>query len=480
MSEKFKTFFRKIRIAGVVFTCFLGVSLFYIFSGNLTNIVGRYLHVLPSYLGGEVAGSVYDTTADDNGSGILVYPSNAAFENGAMDIIRYTVHEPVTQGKWQKSSEYWQLVLEYMNGPAKVRNTMIYIDLDNLEGGSTEPLFDAAENVTFDMEHPWDFAVWICGGQAKVYDSEKNPIYQTEYYEENGGKVIKIRIPLWNKNLQAVYASRKTYHYVITGGYSEFDRGGFMPIEKRRTLSRGGTKSSKDYNALIPKIYDILGDNAQLATWNKDEFTKAVIHPVEVEMHPYFGSGKPWHGEKSEQSEQAFINKVTEEYAKYAPNTEDMFANVDDSVADFKQKLKENPDDYVSMAYYGSCLAVQGGQASVIQAVALVNQAFEYLDKACELAKDKPEEIEVLANRASVAYSVPNDVFMKTETAVADFTRIISLYKNGLNEEELAKPENKSAVAYYYTMLYLCHQRLNQETQAVLALQEAKKLIEQD
>ena len=473
---------RKILTGIFAFISFFGIMFFFINSSTLMNFLGKYLHLHPMYTGGIVAADVYDTAGDDNGNGNLVYPANAAFEKGSLDLIRYTVHEPLLDAKWQQNAEYWQLELEYMHSPANVRNIMIYIDLNNVQDGCTEPLFDSAENVSFNPENAWDIAIWISGGKGKVYDSQKVFLCNTEYYELDGGKTIRINIPMQNEYLQAVYGATKTYHYVLTGGVSQFDRGGFMPIEKRRSNSRGGTKNAREYNALIPKVYDVLGENSQLGTWNPQDFSKALLVPVEVEMHPFAATGKAWNGNRTggNAADEAFMQKVFDEYAKYAPKTDCMYEAPEEYAVTLKKKITENPDDYVSMAYYGSCLALQGGQASVLQAVALVNESFEYLDKAAELSNGKPGEIDVLMNRASVAYSVPNDVFGKTETAASDFMRIISLYKEifGENEEELAKPENKYALAYCYVMASKCYKTLGRQTDEILALQEAKKLIE--
>lgn len=475
-----KNIFRKILTAIFAFICFWGIMIFFIISGGLSEKLGKHLRILPTYTGGEVAADFFDTAGDDNGNGNLVYPANQAFAEGSLDLIRYTVHEPVIQASWQPNKEYWQLDLEYKTAAANSRNIMVYIDLDNVPEGSTDALTDSAENVTFSPEHPWDLAVWASAGGTKVYDSDKTFICNAECYELSGGKTVRIRIPLQNEYLQAVYGSTKTYHYVLTGGYSQFDRGGFMPIEKRRSVSHGGTKSAREYNALIPKVYDVLGENAQLGTWNKEDFTKAVLVPVEAQMHPFAATGKAWKGNrKADTNDDAFVEKVFNEYAKYAPKTgNSYFENAEESTKMLKQKITQNPDDVVSMAYYGSCLAVQGGQASVIQAVALVNEAFEVLDKAAELARGTPDEIEVLMNRGSVALSVPNDVFGKAPTATADFMRVIEIYKTSCSPDELNQPDVKSAMAYCYVMASRAYKTLGQQTDEILALQEAKKLIE--
>lgn len=290
-----KKLLRKLYIFTAAFISFYGIMIFFILSSGLTEKLGAHLHVLPSYNGGEVASSVNDSENDDNGNGNLVYPSSSQFEEGSLDLVHYTVHKPVYNAKWQTNSEYWQLILEFRNGPAKVRNIMIYIDLDNFEwetdykNRGLSPLYEDAENVTFDESHPWDFAVQIADSHGKVFAPGAEFICNAEYYELNDGKTIKIRIPLWNKNLQKVYTSQKTYHYVLAGGYSEYESGNFISLEKLPAVSHGSTKSPEEYNKLIPQVYDILGENNQLGTWNTEIFTKAKLIPVEIEMNPSSG-----------------------------------------------------------------------------------------------------------------------------------------------------------------------------------------------
>ena len=130
------TFWNKFNLVKIAVCCLFGISVFFIFSSNLSDFLANYLKVHPSFTGGQIAGDFMDAAGDDYGAGgdyALKYPSNKAFENGSFDIIRYTVHQPVINARWQQSSEYWQLDLEYKGGSSAVRNTMIYIDLDNIE-----------------------------------------------------------------------------------------------------------------------------------------------------------------------------------------------------------------------------------------------------------------------------------------------------------------------------------------------------------
>ena len=452
-------------VAKTVFTCFFGVSLFFICSSVPSNFIGNFLHVDPSFTGGLVCADFMDEMNDDKGAGEkleLRYPLNKSFSEGSLDLVRYTVHEPVINARWQQSSEYWQLALEYKSGPADVRNIMIYIDADNIEGGSTEPLFDSAEKVCFDEEHPWDFALWICSNQAKLYDSNGDFICNTEYYNMNKGSQIKVRIPLRDKRIQKILGAGKTWHYVLTGAYSQFDRGGFMPLEKKPAMAHGGMKNSKEFNNLVPPVYDIVGPNEALASWNSETFEKAKLSPVEVSMTAYKKS------KSEEEKNKAFIEQVKKTYAENLGSQVQMQmpSSTDEGLALYKQKLYENPDDFVSMAYYGSFLAMKGGESSVVKAVALVNEAFDYLDKAAELAAGQEGEIDVLMNRGSVSASVPEQVFGKAQTGAEDFMRIVSL------------ATDPSLKAYCYVMAYECYNACGKETQANLVLQEAKKMVE--
>ena len=461
-TSKLRFIFEKYQIMSAAFVCLFGVSIFFFFSSTISDFLGRYLQVLPSYTGGEICADFMDSSSDDYGAGNLQYPSNAKFKEGSLDLIRYTVHQPVINAKWQDSPDYWQLVLEYKSGPSLVRNILVYISLTDLsEMAGTEPLFDSAENVAFDAAHPWDFAVWICDGQGKVFNNKKKVLCTTETYLLDEERTVKIRIPLENEELQKVYGAEKTYHYVLTGAFSLFDRGGFMPIEKRRSISHGGLFNPKEYNSLIPKVYDILGDNGALGTWNPESLQKAQVSPVEVNMH----SAK--RGRTVDDETKAYIQKVKDLYAEsFAGAASPDFSDIESTLQHYEDVMNQNPDDYVSMAYYGSSLAVKGGNSSVVQAVALVHKAYEYLDKAAGLAYDKDGEIDVLMNRGSVSNSVPEGVFGKSLSGAQDFMRIVSL-----TDDEKLK-------AYCYVMAYECYKKCGKDTQAMLALQESKKLVE--
>ncbi|MCK9171845.1 MAG: hypothetical protein M0P01_15655 [Treponema sp.] len=488
--------------------CIFGISVFFHNSGFLSTLLARSLHlkIAPSFTGGETAGDFFDDAHDDNGSGILCYPSNSQFKEGSLDLLRYTVHKPVFGAQWQEHPEYWQLDLEYRSGPSDVRNILMYIDCDGDGNGSTGTLTEGAENCCFEKAHPWDFAVRISENEGKVYNADRQFICRTETSVTKDGKQIIVRIPLQNKQLQKIYTAQTTWHYVLTGGFSKWDRGGFLPVDKRRSGSRGSTTEPSQYNLLLPKIYDILDDSsdknknqrAQLSSWNKDELTKAVLHPVEVSMKTTFAKENPdtviaeikkqyaaEQNAQAAQSKRAYeqkrlqyegtggTQKTPEEKLKLAVLAFNC-SETDAAEALLSDIVKQQPENAEALAYYGSCVAIRGGKSSVVQAVKLVNDAFVYLNKAAELAEGTPHEITILMNRASVCASVPDTVFGKALTGAEDFTRCAFLYKKTIDAEHPAQKE-KLFLAYLYASAYDCYKTAGKETEAVLSLKEAEK-----
>ncbi len=370
---------QKFKILSAAFTCFLGISLFFVFSDVMTNFIGSFLQVDPSYTGGL-------TCAEFAGDALAAAPQSS--------LMRYTVHQPVTNARWQKSAEYWQLVLEYKDGKTVSADTNIFIALDNKE---VEP----AE---------CDFSIRLNKGQGKIFDKEGQFISDLEYYSVNNGSLVKIRIPLRDKRLQRLLGAEKTYHYIKESGLS-----------------------------------------------------KSAALPLEVNM-----TAKK-HNKKEEAKNQAYIKHVKELYYQSRSRQQSQqpdFKDAPSALEYYGQKIRLQPEDYDSLAYYGSWLAMKGGQSSVMKALTLVNEAYTYLDKACQLAYEKEGEIDVLMNRASVSASVPEMVFGKAESGAADFMRIVLL-----TEDPLLK-------AYAYVMAYECYKKCGKESQAFLALQEAKKMIE--
>ncbi len=389
--ESVKKFFYGLKVARTALICILGVPMFFVFSEVPANFIGGFLRVDPSYTGGLVAEEFVD-------------PIGNAGERGGL--VRYTVHQPVTGARWQKSAEYWQVVFDFNGAPAKNQETVCI----------------AADNMA-ESARPWNFALKIDGGQGKVYDSKGALICAAEIYPLNGGEQVKARIPLQDKRLQPLLASKKTWHY--------FDFGGANP----------GLELTKDADTLPVEASMV----AKKKDKGKDAEDEAFIERVKKMYDAAFNNNGTSDSSDDGADPMLAINAALEEYGK---------------------KIEQNPNDYISLANYGSWLAKKGGESSALKAMKLVKEAYVYLDKAAELCAGKEGEIEVLMNRASVSASVPEMVFKKSEVGANDFTKVASL------------SDNKVLKAYCHVMAYECYKKCNKESKAFLALQEAKKALE--
>lgn len=389
--ESVKKFFYGLKVARTALVCVLGVPMFFVFSEVPANFIGGFLRVDPSYTGGLVAEELVD-------------PIGNAGERGGL--VRYTVHQPVTGARWQKSAEYWQVVFDFNGAPAKKQET-VYIAADNMA----------------DSARPWNFALKIDGGQGKVYDNKGALICAAEVYPLNGGEQVKARIPLQDKRLQALLGAKKTWHSIELGdesGEAGNAGGRAAPVEARMAAQKKKNGQADDDEAFVERVKKIYEGAANNSGASDSSATD---------------DGDPM----------AAINAALQKY---------------------EQKIKENPNDYISLANYGSWLAKKGGESSALKAMKLVKDAYVYLDKAAELCAGKEGEIEVLMNRASVSASVPEMVFKKSEVGANDFTKAASL------------TDNKVLKAYCHVMAYECYKKCNKESKAFLALQEAKKALE--
>lgn len=387
--ENVKKILHGCRVAKTALICILGVPMFFVFSEVPANFIGSFLHVDPTYTGGLVAEEIVDPIG------------NASEEGG---LVCYTVHQPVTGARWQKSSEYWQVVFNY-NGAAAQKNSVVYIAADNMARS----------------EQDWNFALKIDGAQGQVYDNDGSYICAAEIYPLNGGEQVKARIPLQDKRLQALLASKKTWHY--------FDFGG----------AAGGASQASDTAPVEARMV------AKKKDKGKDAEDEAFIERVKKMYDAAFNNNGTSDSSDDGVDPMGAINAALEEYGK---------------------KIEQNSNDYISLANYGSWLAKKGGESSALKAMKLVKEAYVYLDKAAELCEGQEGEIEVLMNRASVSASVPEMVFKKSEVGANDFIKVANL------------SNNKILKAYCYAMACECYKKCNKESKAFLALQEAKKALE--
>lgn len=478
-----KNIFYKIGIIFTAFTCLFGVTIFFINSSTIAFFLKDLLNlkVAPSFTGGTIVKSFYDADGDDNGNGLLVYPSNKNFEKGCLDLISYSVHEPVYNAKWQEHSEYWQLDLNYKAGGEKTRNIIVYIGADNFDGKNVIPLSEGAENIIFNSDYPWAYALWIRDGKADLF-SKEGEVCKAQIDFSNNGKLIKVRIPIESEELTKIYSSKITWHYVLTGVYSNLDRGGFAPIEKRKTISRGGVSSAGEFNQFIPIVYDILDDSfyseknqyEQLNSFDKENYIKATVEPVLVNMKEKEIVVDEYDSLMKKAIELISENEESNPDTDISDNSDkakaiELFNKGNSSEAKelFKSAVKQNPDDAEAMAYYGSCVAMEAGKSNVMDAVRLVNEAYTYFDKAASLAEGKEYELAVLLNRASVSESVPDGVFHKMKIAAQDYYRCAEL-----------TDENKPLQAYLYLKSAKAYKNSDDSDSYEAILRKVKKLLE--
>ena len=163
---------RKLKKLLITIICFWGIGIFFMASSDLSDMLGKVLHVYPGYTGGDIAE--------------VTEPA------GVPQLARYTVHKPVTNAKWQQNAEYWQLVLDFAEG----------FNADN-------------QNFKIKIELPEVYEVQLQNNEGRVYDDKDNYICSTELYVLNDNTQLKLRIPLQDKGLQKVLGAAITRHTII-------------------------------------------------------------------------------------------------------------------------------------------------------------------------------------------------------------------------------------------------------------------------
>jgi hypothetical protein len=478
-----------------------GVPVFFIQSGFLSRVLvsATGLRVDPAFTGGEAAARIYDDLGDDTGDGSLTYPSDRVFVPGSLDIVRYTVYEPVYYAQWVEPREYWHLELHFADGEAAPRTVMIYIDMDGDGRGRLNTLDVSAEEIEFDPLHPWDWALRLAHGEGTLFipaaarrDGQRFPPgEQGRDFETipvrvfNNGKISKIRIPLERRETHIAYTSEKTWHYVLLGGYDGLGRGMFTTVERRRTNRSGGGASSP----LVPKIYDMitpesLDQAALLAGWNGETLERALVYPVEISMKgaariqdaavqgmgEALGARIEADAERS-RAEAAAAWAAMDEGTPLFTRAETAFRAGEHDQAEqlFNEMLAAEPDNPGALAYRGSLIALKASGAPVLAAVDLVTQAFRCLDRAVELAADEKEKLTAWLNRGTVSLSVPDMVFNKALSGAGDFLKAAEIYRSRGN--------NASAAAAYYNA-YRCFTAAGKDGEGGTWLREALRLAE--
>lgn len=474
----------------------------------------------PSISGGVIISKIYDDTYDDKGDGSYQYPLHEYYnEQNISDLTFYEVYRPILSNSASEGFAYWQISVGLskfinpfnFNSGFSAIQIAIYIDIDGNVNGSNSTYFENAEYIKFPNQYAWDIMILengIDNDSSNLYYSkdlvEKYNIKdKNKDYDPNKGlKIRKIfveqqnkiyfQIPLTNKFIQKILDGRKTYHWVFVGLYDPLGNGGWLNIKENSSLRYGGglkwDNGPRIYDLIVPKGYE---QNSLLNQENTDFEGYVLIPPIEVKgFNPYisyFDEAKIIEKEKSlslNLNEQ--INSKLEELYKKAEEEEKIKKQI--SEKEIEEKLKSNdlveklnalflnsrfdeakilvekilqtdPVNPVALAYKGSLIAMEGGKTkNPMQAINLVNKAYEYLNKAdliMEHIFDKLNEnnseiltqfgnrqkfleyyIIVLSNRAGVSSSVPDEIFNKLDVAILDFKKIAKLYEMLDNKKE--------------------------------------------
>lgn len=465
------------RLVALVFA--LGGVTSFMYYSDLT---GRALmetlkpEVDPTYTGGPTAGLFYDPLGDDWGFGGLRYPTNRAFLPGSLDLVRYTVHTPVWGARWQSVSEYWQLDLSFASGPADVRAVRVYIDSDGDGEGSAETSPGAPEGVALDPGHPWDWCIALDGPAGTIRSSDGTLRLPVDVTVHDGGKTMRVRIPLAERSLQRLYTAERTWQYVLVAPLAQWSRGGIMPVAERPSGDRAGGAVSP----FVPAVFDLLAEEAgaqkyDLASWNETALSLATVHPVEIPLAPAedgITAGRV-SAERIAELKALALEEETRirETAAAAYSTALEASATGPTVNDFEfavaafeagenkkaetafdDLLNRNPDDALSLAFKGALTAQKAAEAPALAAVAIVERAFKDLDQAVALAKAPDEILGTRLCRGNVSLAIPETVFGKRLQGAADFLAAAAV----LRESGMAGGEGQLLDCYIKAARCLC------------------------
>lgn len=483
-------------------------SSFY-FSGSLQRMVNSVLklEIYPPLIGGPVAHTVYDPMQDDTGCGTLVYPANRQFAEGNLDLVSYTVREPVFHAPWQDVPEYWQLELDFRTGfdehsdTVRNRTIYIYLHIPGLGEGSLETLHERSELVSFDPGYPWHYVFAVTGDNGVIYNRDGDPVDVLNVLYSNNGKKVFVKVPLTKKELQRFYTIDSIRHYVLVAAHSPLDTGGVLPVVKRKTRTAGGGARSR----LTPRVYDLLCETDQynqLLSWNDATFELARIEPVEIPMRKNPDAAFVVDHEKIEalEAERNAVDKKLR--AEKQTRLDELRWNGTETLNETKElaqlafdlcdvKLAEElvnelrvlePENPVWIAYTGSLESMKGDGAPVVAAVQAVETGYRYLDDAVARTDGTLEKTEsgsidqaaidqrttALMNRAGTSKSVPNEVFIKALQGAHDYLEAAELFR--LSGSELAS-------ASCYLDAAECFALDGQTGEAALWKREAARLV---
>lgn len=249
MNTKKMNFIYKFRVLLATIGCLFGISIFFINSNILCNMLVKVLHlkIAPAMIGGEVTADFFDGLGND--------------------LIRYTVHKPVFNAPWQKYPDYWQIDFELGEEGLGGKTIAVYFGIDTENNPKIKPLPSSTKaifgntNLILDQEHPWNYAVLISESEGKVFNSDKTELYDVQLSVVNKGRTIMARIPLTDKGLQRVYSAPETYHYVfVENNGRNQDETIVYPLYAKMTVLKEDTKADKEF---ISKVYEALNNSSE-------------------------------------------------------------------------------------------------------------------------------------------------------------------------------------------------------------------------
>ncbi|MCP4158289.1 MAG: hypothetical protein GY757_61890 [bacterium] len=434
---------------------------------SLDNVL--HLKADPVFMGGGVKTKFMDAMGDDYGEGSLTYPRHQAFkEKGLLDMVRYTVHEPVTNGRWCGDIDFWQLAITVAKtgNPFEAINGFslpvfhIYIDIDGTKGGSTETAEARAELVTFDEAHPWDFMVHVDGykesGTVVSFDGTYNKPVKVIYSKEK--KTIYIRLMLEDKKLKQVLDGRPTYHYVLAGAYDRMARGNFMPVKKNAGLKNGGGARS----SLTPRIYDYIEPHGTdqkkiLTSYDEESYRYAKLLPLEAKKN---NRVKENNGtaellkkytrflEKEKKNRKPVDHDSQIKHAVDAGKTGIELAVIYYQAGKLKDMeliidalLEKEPENSPALTYKGTLTVSKARDAaSLPKKMECINQAFDFYEKAIKASDNTNDLVTALMHRGNISLAVPDQVFHKFTPGIEDFLRAGGLLEK-MNPKETKERE---------------------------------------
>ena len=471
----------------------VGITLFFVYSNIMERAFQSVakLETDPAFTGGRIAEVFYDPVGDDHGFGRLVYPSHPDFVPGSLDLVRYTVHEPVYNAKWSDLSDYWQLDMAFSAKGNQVRNIRIYIDADGDGNGNTLPRDEMAEGVTFDPSAPWDYVVVVEGLKGTFMSADGNFSEPLFVISRNNDKEIVIRIPLSDRRLNGLFTVNQTAQYVCVGGWTPWGRDGYIPVSLRAGAGSGGGAPS----SLTPKIFDYLAPESRsqedlLSSWNDDTLDIPAVFPVIASMQSIrtgmqmnkkadsvlLEKLKALAATEAEQADLASgqaLQKISDIKSFEYAELQFQAGKKKEAEASFDGLLVTEPDNAKVLAYKGSLVAIRGGDASPLAAVDIIAEAYRYMDRAVALAQQSDEILTARLNRAYVSKSVPDVVFGKALEGASDFLAAAAEYRS-LDE---GKNAYVAEIASAYMNAALCFEIGGKNEDAGSWFREAARLV---